>query len=128
MSQDNPEKNVEQVAAEKLSAAAGTDVSIEQAEKLNEKLYENLFKNLYKELNQDNVTKRNVIRGVFNALDLGVDSGLAPELMNEKEAMIGGYFAQLMDKRLIILGRKLREQELKELETKKETENVTETK
>lgn len=108
MSEEN--KIVEQ----KLKEATGQDVTIQQAYALNEKLYINLYNNLYRELSESNISKKNVLRAVFKALDIGVDSGEAPKLVEETEAKSAGYFGQLLDKRNVILARKMQEEEVAE--------------
>jgi hypothetical protein len=112
----------QEIVEQELKEATGADVSIAQAEALNEKLYENLYNNLFKEMSQSNVSKKNVLRGIFNALELGVHMGLAPKMVDEIEAKIGGYFAQLLDKRMLILAKNMREQE--EAQRQKDLEEV----
>jgi hypothetical protein len=101
----------EQVVEKKLKEATGADISIEQMDALNEKLFENLYKNLYKECCDKNITKMNVLRGIFKALDIGVETGHAPKLVHEVEAKIGGFFAQLFEKRILVLSKNMRQEE-----------------
>jgi len=71
--------------------------------------YNNLYKTLLSE--SHSLSARELIRGLFNAVDIGVDSGLAPRLVNEKEAKFGGYLGQLLDMRNTILAVKQNKQE-----------------
>jgi hypothetical protein len=112
MSEVNP---TDQVVEQKLKEATGADVSIKQMDALNNQLFENLYRNLYRELMSDStITKKNVVRAVFKAMALGTDVDDTPTLQNETEAKIGGFFAQLSDKRMLVLERKFREQTEKE--------------
>ena len=114
-------KTAEEVAVDLIKESTGQDVSITDIEKLTLKRYENLYSNLLKESHE--LSARQLLRGLFNAVDIGVDSGLAPKLVSEEEAMFGGYLGQLLDLRNVILSINLQK-----AEENKGEENVTETK
>ncbi len=107
-----PEQKIEKEVKDKT----GLDFSIKQLDVLTEAQYKSIYKNLYKECMESGISKKNVLRGIFKALDIGIDSGLAPTLNEETEAKIGGYFAQLLDKRNLILAKHMREEEAAILE------------
>ena len=103
------------------------DLSIGQFYEVNEKIFKNLYKKLYSELNGSDVSKKNALRGIFAAIAVDVDPSIAPTLSpndgdRELEKQIGSYFAQLLEKWLVVLSRKMEakaEEERAEFEIKK---------
>jgi len=108
MSEEN-KLTAEQIVEQKLKEATGKDVKFSELAEVFEMKYNNLYKTLLSE--SHSLSARELIRGLFNAVDIGVDSGLAPRLVNEKEAKFGGYLGQLLDMRNTILAVKQNKQE-----------------
>lgn len=117
---ETEQKTAQEVAVDLIKQSTGQDVSIGDIESITVKRYENLYSNLLKESHE--LSARQLLRGLFNAVDIGVDSGLAPKLVSEEEARFGGYLGQLLDLRNMILAINLQK-----IEEQKGEENVTKT-
>lgn len=109
MSENNKEKLVEQEVARQLSEVSGKQVNIAQMEAMLASKFEFLYKQLYKEGQE--LSAKQLLRAVFNAINLGVDSGLEPKMHSQDEAKFAGYFAQLLDLRNVKLATEMQKEQ-----------------
>jgi len=117
------EDNNAQAAADQLAETTGSIVKIQEMEAMFASKYNYLFELLLKA--SSDLSARQVSRALFNAVDLGVQSGLAPKLVSKDEAKFAGYLAQLLDLRNVKLATNLQKEEIQKQQNK-ETNNVTE--
>lgn len=110
------QQTADEKAVEIIKQTTGADVKLGDLEAITLKRFENLYENLLKE--SHTLSARQLIRGLFNAVNIGVDCGLNPKLVTEEEARFGGYLGQLLDLRNVVLSINLQKQE-------KETQDVT---
>ncbi len=111
------EVNKKEQVLKELSQEVGTEVKLQDFDKIVRVQYEVMMtqsNDIMKRL-----SARNIIRAILNAIDLPVESGLAPSFVKKEEAELAGLLAQLLDRRNLIQAKILREQE-----ENKENKNV----